>query len=464
MEVSSLRCYTLLAFATLALAADLPKSVGYVNDFAGQLSLSERQALENRLREYERATTNEVAVAIVESLDGESVDAYANRLFTSWGIGKKERNNGVLLLWAPVERKVRIEVGMGLGGAIPNTAAAEIVGTVTTLFRHEEYVRGLNAGVDAILARLDTDGPRYGSSSVPATEIPLESPRDRSWPLTLTAAVAGLAGLLVLMWRRGKRIRLAASVPRDLESLALILDDGEARRTAAVAALDKLRREAPQAVWEELAATVAGAGGELAGLRDELASIGAMPRQEYGELTRADLALKRWQGRFAQLREKLSAASGRLDSFHYCREHSALLLNELRESLDRRGPQSDSGAAAKLVQAANDTYARAVTAAAANPANWLLVYDLLMDAQECLECADNPGGFRRMNRTRNWMADDLDSPALALMMMMPSDWGGGSDVDTSSSMDSGGLSGGDSGGGGDFGGGDSAGGGASSDY
>ena len=139
------RC-VLLAFATLAMAADLPKSVGYVNDFAGQLSLSERQALENRLREYERATTNEVAVAIVESLDGESVDAYANRLFNSWGIGKKERNNGVLLLWAPAERKVRIEVGMGLEGAIPNTAAAEIVRTVTTLFRQQEYVRGLNAG------------------------------------------------------------------------------------------------------------------------------------------------------------------------------------------------------------------------------------------------------------------------------------------------------------------------------
>ena len=455
--------YTLLAFATLALAADLPKSVGYVNDFAGQLSLSERQALETRLRDYERATTNEVAVAIVESLDGESVDAYANRLFNSWGIGKKERNNGVLLLWAPVERKVRLEVGMGLGGAIPNTAAAEIVRTVTTLFRQQEYVRGLNAGVDAILARLDTDGPRYGSSPVPATEIPLESPGDRGWPLTLAVAVAGLTGLLVVMWRRGRRIRLAASVPRDLESMALLLDDGEARRTAAVAALDKLRQEAPAAVWEELAAIAAGAGGELAGLRDELASIRAMPRQGYGNLSRADGALKRWQGRFAQLREKLLAVNARLDSFHYCREHSALLLNELRESLDRRGPQSGWGTAAKLVQAASDTYARAVTAAAANPANWLLVYDLLMDAQECLECADNPGGFRRMNRTRNWMTDNLDSPALALMMM-PSVWGGGSDVDTSSSTDSGTFSGGDSGGGGDFGGGGSGGGGASSDY
>ena len=265
------------------------------------------------------------------------------------------------------------------------------------------------------------------------------------------------------MWRRGRRIRLAASVPRDLGALAVFMDSGEDFRTAAVSALEKLRQEAPKAVWEEFPAIVAGVGGELAGLRDELASIGAMPRQEYGELTRADGAIRRWRAGFARLQDRLQELNARLDSFHYCREHSALLLNELRESLDRRGPQSGWGTAAKLVQAASDTYARAVTAAAANPANWLLVYDLLMDAQECLECADNPRGFRRMNRTRNWMADDLDSPALALMMM-PSVWGGGSAVDTSSSMDSGGFSGGDSGGGGDFGGGDSGGGGASSDY
>src|ERR1035438_2922946 len=123
-------------------------------------------------------------------------------------------------------------------------------------------------------------------------------------------------------------------------------------------------------------AIVAGAGGKLASLRDELASIGAMPRQGYGDLSRADGALKRWRDRFAQLREKLVAVSGRLDSFHYCREHSEVLLNELRESLDRRGPQRGGGAAAKLVQAASDTYARAVTAAAGHPANGLPGYDL----------------------------------------------------------------------------------------
>jgi uncharacterized membrane protein YgcG len=449
------------------LAADLPTSVGYVNDFAGKLAPSDRQVLENRLRDYESTTSNEVAVVIVESLDGESVDAYANRLFNAWGVGKKERNNGVMLLWAPAERKVRLEVGRGLEDAIPNTAAVDIVRTVSARFRQEDYVGGLNAGVDAIVARLDAAAPTSAGAPTEAPmqaplQVPVESWHGRYWPMYAAIAVSVLVLFQLAMGRRQRRIRWAAAVPRDLESMAVLLDGGEDLRTKAVSALDNLRQEAPQEVWDEFPAVVAGAVGELAGLRNDLASIGAMPLQEYYDLRRVHKELERWRAGFSRLSDRINAVGARLDSFHFCRERSQVLLGELREALQRRGQESGWGASAKMVQAATDTYARAETAAAANPANWLLVYDLLMDAGECLEYADNPGGFRRMNRTRNWMVDDVDSPALALMMLQ-SNWSAGSDVDTSSSMDSSGFSSGDSGGG-DSGGGVSDGGGASSDY
>jgi uncharacterized membrane protein YgcG len=455
----------LLALATLALAADLPKSVGYVNDFAGRLSLSERQALESRLRDYERATSNEVALAIVESLDGDSIDEYANRLFKSWGVGKKERNNGVLLLWAPAERKVRVEVGVGLEGAIPNATAAQIVRTVTTLFRQEEYVRGLNAGVDAIVARLDADGPRYGDPAAPpAAEVPVASRSNENLLLIAAAVLAGSIALIVVLWRRGRTRQLAAAMPKDLARATASLAEGETTRKSAVSALDKLRQEAPPEVWEEFPAVVANAGTELSELQGELASIRAMPQQELGELSRAHRGLKRWNAGFAEVHERLTAVDGRLDSFHYCREHAQLMMNELRETLQRRGQESGWGSPAKLVQAAGDTYALAVKAAAANPVNWLMVYDLLVDTQECLQCADDPGGFRRSSRTRIWMADDVNSPALEMMMMQPG-WNSSSGVDTSGVADSSSFGGGDSGGGGgDFGGGDSGGGGSSSDY
>src|SRR5215475_4856760 len=142
---------SLALFAALASAADLPKPVGLVNDFAGRLQPAERQSLESRLNEFRRSTSNEVAIAIVKSLEGQSVEEYANRLFKAWGIGTKESNNGVLLLWAPVERKVRIEVGLGLETAIPDSAAAEILRSVTAAFRKEDYIGGLNAGIDGII-------------------------------------------------------------------------------------------------------------------------------------------------------------------------------------------------------------------------------------------------------------------------------------------------------------------------
>src|SRR5689334_22495090 len=100
--------------AAAAAAAELPTRVGYVNDFAGRLTEPDRDQLERKLQSYHAATTNTIAVAIVRTLGGESVESYTNRLFRAWGIGDKDVNNGVLLLWAPSERKVRIEVGMGL--------------------------------------------------------------------------------------------------------------------------------------------------------------------------------------------------------------------------------------------------------------------------------------------------------------------------------------------------------------
>jgi len=458
-----LKACLLLAFATLGLAANLPKSVGYVNDFAGRLSPSERQALEYKLRDYERATSNEVAIAIVESLDGEPVDAYANRLFKAWGIGKQGRNNGVLLLWAPVERKVRVEVGVGLEGAIPNAVAAEIVSRVTFLFRRQEYVRGLTVGVDGILERLRLDGPRYDSAAS-APETPVGSQPHENLPLIPAIAAAASIGFVLFVrrrWRRGRKRQLSAWVVRDLGRAATALSEAGKLHNSAISALGKLRQEAPAAVWEEFSA-VADAGKHFSDLDEQLGSIRSMPQQELGELSCVRGALKRWNAEFAELREQLAAVGARLDSFHYCREHAQLLLSELGESLERRGKEV-GGSSAKLVLAARETHTLAESATTENPVNWLLVYDLLLDTQECLQCADNPSQFRRPQRSRSWMSDDMNSPALDLLMMEPA-WNSGSVPDNSTSPDSGGFSARDSGGSGDFGGGDSGGGGASSDY
>ena len=103
--------------------AAFPRPSGHVNDFAGVLTADDRAYLENFLRSVERDTTAEVVVVTVTSLDGMTIEEYANRLFADWGIGTKARDNGVLLLVAPAERQVRIEVGYGLEGSLPDGLA-----------------------------------------------------------------------------------------------------------------------------------------------------------------------------------------------------------------------------------------------------------------------------------------------------------------------------------------------------
>ena len=134
-----------------ALAAAFPEHTGRINDFAGILDATARTQIETIVREAERLTSAEIAVATVPSLEGMSVEDYANRLFHRWGIGTKDRDNGILVLVAPNERKVRIEVGYGLEPILPDGLAGEIIRTeILPRFRENDYPGGTLAAVTRI--------------------------------------------------------------------------------------------------------------------------------------------------------------------------------------------------------------------------------------------------------------------------------------------------------------------------
>ena len=143
---------SLAAFATLAvcvavLHADFPKPLGSVNDFAEVLSQEEEATLTALLEKLEQDTTAEVAVATVTTLDGLSVEEYANRLFAEWGIGRRGKDNGVLILVAPGQREMRIEVGYGLEGVLPDGLAGEVIRTnFLPSFRDNDYGAGIVSG------------------------------------------------------------------------------------------------------------------------------------------------------------------------------------------------------------------------------------------------------------------------------------------------------------------------------
>ncbi len=125
---------------------------GYVNDYANVLTPSTKAELEKQLQLFVASTTNEIAVVTVPSLDGDTIERYALKLFESWKIGKAKQDNGILLLVAVNDRKLRIEVGYGLEGALPDILAKNIIDTVITpSFKNGDYDTGIVQGVTAIM-------------------------------------------------------------------------------------------------------------------------------------------------------------------------------------------------------------------------------------------------------------------------------------------------------------------------
>src|SRR5262245_34731115 len=111
-----------LVCAATALALDTSKlkPTGYVNDFAGVLDARHKAAIENYAGSVERATGAQFAVVLVDSLEDEPIEEVANRLYREWGIGKKGKDEGLMILLAVRDRKQRTEVGYGLEPIIPD--------------------------------------------------------------------------------------------------------------------------------------------------------------------------------------------------------------------------------------------------------------------------------------------------------------------------------------------------------
>lgn len=141
-----------------------------VHDFAQTLSLGTRASLENELQAIEQETTAQVAVVTVSSLDGETVEAYANSLFNAWGIGQHGVNNGALFLISPSERRTRIEVGYGLEPLLTDGLCGEILDVfVIPHFKASNYEEGIVDGTREIIRilRSHPDAARGITGSAP---------------------------------------------------------------------------------------------------------------------------------------------------------------------------------------------------------------------------------------------------------------------------------------------------------
>jgi uncharacterized protein len=139
--------------APAAIAAlEVPFLEGRVNDLAGMLDAGAEERLERKLAELEREKGSQVAVLTVPSLDGDNLEDFSIRVVDTWQLGRAGVDDGVLLLVAREERQLRLEVGYGLEGALPDAVARRIVDNVITpRFRDGDFASGIESGIDVVL-------------------------------------------------------------------------------------------------------------------------------------------------------------------------------------------------------------------------------------------------------------------------------------------------------------------------
>ena len=148
----------LFCAAVAALAGNYPALTGRIVDQANIIPAATRNTIEPKLAALEAKSGIQLVVATITSLDGQEIEPYANELFRAWKLGEKDKNNGVLLLVAPNEHRVRIEVGYGLEGTLTDALSKVIItNAMTPRFKTGDFGGGIARGVDDIITVLTTD-------------------------------------------------------------------------------------------------------------------------------------------------------------------------------------------------------------------------------------------------------------------------------------------------------------------
>lgn len=197
----------LVTFST-AHGTDVPYLTGRVNDNAQILSENARKSLTETLKEHEDRTTNQIVILTILSLEGESIEDFSNKVFNEWKLGQKDRDNGILIVIVPEEKKMRIEVGYGLEGTLTDLQSGRIIRNIMApRFREGNLDGGITDGTLAVISILNgNDLPESAlvdetaSSSVQSDLSDIESPdMSIAMRILLGAFIFGIIGLFTII-------------------------------------------------------------------------------------------------------------------------------------------------------------------------------------------------------------------------------------------------------------------------
>jgi uncharacterized protein len=146
-------CFGFFVYANFTNAYYNPgQPEGFVNDYSGTFTIEQKQLLENKLAQFERDSSNEIAVVLINDLQGDTIENFAEKLFKDWGIGKKDKNNGILILLAKNDHETRIEVGYGLESFFTDAHSDWTINKIMKpAFQSEDFYRGIDGAIDKII-------------------------------------------------------------------------------------------------------------------------------------------------------------------------------------------------------------------------------------------------------------------------------------------------------------------------
>jgi uncharacterized protein len=200
----------LVCGALAAFAVTFPPLTGRIVDQANIITPAARSAIEPKLADLESKSGIQLVVATVASLEGEEIEPYANKLFRAWKLGEKTKNNGVLLLVAPKERRVRIEVGYGLEKTLTDALTKIVItNAIAPRFKAGDFSGGVSRGVDDIITILTTDASEWQKR--PSVRVDREQQPDIGVWFLLGALFIFIVALLISPSLRAFVLGLLAS-------------------------------------------------------------------------------------------------------------------------------------------------------------------------------------------------------------------------------------------------------------
>src|ERR1044071_6508963 len=461
----------LLSFSVSVLAqpaTNFPAMKGVVSDYAGKLDEAQIKELSGLLKDYERQTSIEFVVVVVNSLDGLSARNYATGIGDSWKIGKAGRDNGIVLLWAPNERAYALRVAEGLSADLPDSAATQITRQhMLPNFKRGDFYAGLketvlatmqHLGVTTWEARLKARQPdaeqetldrkrradqawqaeverRQAEAQQAEQERKLASDTRTGFLFVTTLAVGSLLVFLIIRWRNRKA--KLAEMAQAVTTIADNLSAAEANAPEIQRTLDDCAREMPEQDISKLREGLAGQPERILKIKVDAQCIDPAKLESYDDMVRVRASSE-------AERNLLDSTKESIVSIKNAKAQSQAMLEKLsRETFEitdvRDSSRTDD--VNRLLLEGRQNYEQARQGSSMSVLDWLIINQMLTNSQSRIRQAVSYSQEAPYAPSFSSLDDDSTSRRSS----SSSSWFGGG---SSSSSSGGFFSGGDSGGGG----------------